>query len=215
MDFTLSEEQEIFREELRKFLEAEIRPLDDRFGDEEMTAERAKELCRKLIPWGYLGGDTEALGVERDATIACIRTEELARTFPALAGISGMTAGAAAAIAAGAHPEVAARLVELPGGQPFRQMRICGEPHPVSHREVAAGPRRPRIADRRRPAEGPPPTKAHRYPSRLAVDPLLSSRCPRRSKAMISPLLKGGDHPWRLRLLYASGWRQRRPGKRA
>ena len=56
MDFDLTEEQEIFREELRKFLEAEIRPLDDRYGDEEMTADRARELCKKLIPWGYMGG---------------------------------------------------------------------------------------------------------------------------------------------------------------
>ena len=63
MDFTLNEEQQILREELRKFLEAEIRPLDDRWGDEEMTAERARELCKKLIPWGYMGGGAEALGV--------------------------------------------------------------------------------------------------------------------------------------------------------
>jgi alkylation response protein AidB-like acyl-CoA dehydrogenase len=121
MDFTLNEEQQILREELRKFLEAEIRPFDDRWGDEEMTSERAKELCKKLIPWGYMGGGAEALGVERDATIACIQTEELARAFPALAGISGMTAGAAAGIKAGAHPEVSARLVE-----PLRQSELVG-----------------------------------------------------------------------------------------
>ena len=121
MDFTLNDEQQILREELRKFLEAELRPLDDRWGDEEMTAERARELCKKLIPWGYMGGRGEASGAPRDATIACIQTEELARVFPALAGISGMTAGCAAAIAMGAHPDVAARLVE-----PLRQSELVG-----------------------------------------------------------------------------------------
>lgn len=121
MDFTLNEEQQIFREELRKFLSAEIQPADDRWGDEEMTAGRAKELCRKLVPWGYMGGSADALGVEPSATIGCIQSEELARAFPALVGISGMTAGTASGIAAGAHPEIAQRLVE-----PLRQSELVG-----------------------------------------------------------------------------------------
>jgi alkylation response protein AidB-like acyl-CoA dehydrogenase len=120
MDFELTEEQEIFRESFRKFLEAEIQPLDDRFGDEEMTAERARELSKKLIPWGFLGGEGAA-EVERDTTIRCIQTEELSRVFPGLSGITGMTAACAAGIAAGAHPEVAARLVE-----PLRQGELIG-----------------------------------------------------------------------------------------
>ena len=120
MDFELTEEQEIFRESFRKFLEAEIRPLDDRFGDEEMTAERARELSKQLIPWGFLGGEAAA-AVERDTTIRCIQNEELSRIFPGLAGITGMTAACAAGIAAGAHPEVAARLVE-----PLRQGELIG-----------------------------------------------------------------------------------------
>ena len=120
MDFELTEEQEIFRESFRKFLEAEIHPLDDRFGDEEMTAERARELSKQLIPWGFLGG-AAAAEVERDTTIRCIQNEELSRIFPGLAGITGMTAACAAGIAAGAHPEVAARLVE-----PLRQGELIG-----------------------------------------------------------------------------------------
>jgi alkylation response protein AidB-like acyl-CoA dehydrogenase len=120
MDFELTEEQEIFRESLRKFLEAEIQPLDDRYGDEEMTPERAKELSKKLIPWGFLGGEGAA-EVERDAALRCIQSEELSRVFPGLAGITGMTAGCAASIAAGAHPELAARLVE-----PLRRGELIG-----------------------------------------------------------------------------------------
>ena len=54
MDFELNEEQRMFRDSLRKFLDAQLRPLDDRWGDLEMTAERAKGLLKMLIPWGYV-----------------------------------------------------------------------------------------------------------------------------------------------------------------
>ena len=105
MDFELAEEHRIFRDSLRKFLEAEIRPLDDRWGDEEMTPERARELQKMLLPWGYLGEQRSD-----DPFINCIMTEELGRVFPSLAGIVGMTAGAGWAITRRAHPEVARRL---------------------------------------------------------------------------------------------------------
>ena len=105
MDFELAEEHRIFRDSLRKFLEAELRPLDDRWGDEEMTSERARELQKMLLPWGYLGAHRSG-----DPFINCIMTEELGRVFPSLAGIVGMTAGAGWAIARRAHPEVAQRL---------------------------------------------------------------------------------------------------------
>jgi alkylation response protein AidB-like acyl-CoA dehydrogenase len=111
MEFELSEEQEILRENLRKFLEAEIRPYDDRYGDEEMTPERAKQLCKLLMPWGYLGG-AGVLAGSADPVIRCILTEELARVFPGLAGVSGITGAAASAVRFGAHPEVAERLAE-------------------------------------------------------------------------------------------------------
>jgi len=105
MDFELAEEHRIFRDSLRKFLQAEIRPLDDRWGDEEMTPERARELQKMLLPWGYLGEQRSD-----DPFINCIMTEELARVFPSLAGIVGMTAAAGWAITRRAHPEVVRRL---------------------------------------------------------------------------------------------------------
>ena len=147
MEFELNEEQQILREELRKFLESEIRPLDDRWGDEEMDAERARGLCKKLIPWGYMGGSGSELGVARDATVGCILNEELARVFPALSGISGMTAGTASGIAMGAHPEVAARLVEplrrseLIGCNAFTEPNVGSDPSGIECRAEKKGDR--------------------------------------------------------------------------
>jgi alkylation response protein AidB-like acyl-CoA dehydrogenase len=120
VDFELTEEQEVLRESLRKFLEAEIRPYDDRHGDEEMTPELARELCKKLIPWGYMG-DGGMLGGTSEPIVRSILTEELARVFPGLAGISGITAGAASLVRHLAHPDVAARLAE-----PLAQAEIIG-----------------------------------------------------------------------------------------
>jgi len=109
MDFELNEEQRMFQDSLRKFLDAEVRPLDDRWGDLEMTAERAKPLLKMLIPWGYVGNDG-ILGGGSEAIIRCVQSEELSATFPGLAGMSGITAGAASMIASIAHPELARRL---------------------------------------------------------------------------------------------------------
>lgn len=111
MEFEFTEEQQVLRENLRKFLEAEVRPCDDRHGDQEMTPELAKQLCKMLIPWGYLG-EGGTLGGSGDPMIRAILTEELARVFPGLAGISGITASAATLVRAGAHPELVARLAE-------------------------------------------------------------------------------------------------------
>jgi alkylation response protein AidB-like acyl-CoA dehydrogenase len=147
MEFELDEEQQILREELRKFLEAEIRPLDDRWGDVEMTADHAREFCKKLIPWGYMGGGLAQQGVARDATVGCILNEELARVFPALSGVSGMTAGTASGIGMGAHPEVAARLVEplraseLVGCNAFTEPNVGSDPSGIECRAEKKGDR--------------------------------------------------------------------------
>jgi acyl-CoA dehydrogenase len=110
MDFTLNDEQVMFRDSLRKFLDAEVRPLDDRWGDLEMTAERAKPLLKMLIPWGYLGLEGILAGGS-DPIIRCVQSEELSAAFPGLSGMSGITSGAASLISANAHPDLAERLV--------------------------------------------------------------------------------------------------------
>src|ERR1039457_6519078 len=110
MDFELNEEQRMFRDSLRKFLDAEVRPLDDRWGDLEMTAERAKGLLKSLVPWGYVGIEGIMDGGS-EPIIRCVQSEELSATFPGLAGMSGITSGAASLIAANAHPDLARHLV--------------------------------------------------------------------------------------------------------
>lgn len=109
MDFEFNEEQRMFRDSLRRFLDAEVRPLDDRWGDLEMTGERAKPLLKMLIPWGYIGNEGILSG-DAEPVIRCIRSEELSATFPGLSGMSGITSGAASLIAANGHPDLAQRL---------------------------------------------------------------------------------------------------------
>ena len=110
MDFELNDEQRMFRDSLRKFVDAEVRPLDDRWGDLEMTAERAKPLLKMLIPWGYVGIEGILAGGS-EPVIRCVQSEELSATFPGLAGMSGITSGSALMVAANAHPDLAQRLV--------------------------------------------------------------------------------------------------------
>ncbi|MFZ0888105.1 MAG: acyl-CoA dehydrogenase family protein [Candidatus Binataceae bacterium] len=140
MDFELAQEHRIFRDSFRKFLEAEIRPLDDRWGDEEMTPERARQLSKMLVPWGFLGSNRSD-----DPFINCIQTEELARIFPSLAGIVGMTARAGWAITRRAHPEVAARLGppllagDLIGANAISEPNVGSDPSAIQCRAEKKG----------------------------------------------------------------------------
>ncbi len=118
MDFTLNEEQQIFRE----------------------------ELCKKLVPWGYVGAGAEAMGVERDATIACIQSEELARAFPALVGIAGMTV----------WPGLQRRNVPYRG---CRDARIRATPWRIAASATGAKARRRFGRERRSKAKARPGTK--------------------------------------------------------
>jgi alkylation response protein AidB-like acyl-CoA dehydrogenase len=140
MDFELQEEHRIFRDSLRRFLEAEIRPYDERWGDEEMTPERARPLQKMLVPWGYLGEQRPD-----DPFINCIMTEEMARVFPSLAGIVGMTAGAGGAITARAHPDVARRLGppllagDLIGANAISEPNVGSDPSSIECRAELRG----------------------------------------------------------------------------
>ena len=86
MDFELNEEQRMFRDSLRKFLDAEVRPLDDRWGDLEMTAERAKPLLKMLIPWGYV--DSEGImAVAPNRSSSASRARNCRRVFRGVADV--------------------------------------------------------------------------------------------------------------------------------
>ncbi|HVA77363.1 MAG TPA: acyl-CoA dehydrogenase family protein [Candidatus Binataceae bacterium] len=138
MDFALDEDHRIFRDSLRKFLESELRPLDEKWGDEEMVPERARQLTKMLVPWGYLDGRS-------DPFISCIMTEELARIFPSAAGIVGMTAGAGWSITRRAHPEVAMRLGppllagELIGANAISEPNVGSDPSSIQCRAERKG----------------------------------------------------------------------------
>jgi acyl-CoA dehydrogenase len=142
MDFEPQQEHRIFRDSLRKFLETELRPLDQRWGDEEMLPDRARQLTKMLVPWGYLGD-----GRGDDPFISCIMTEELARVFPSAAGIVGMTAGAGWAISRRAHPEVAKRLAppllagDLIGANAISEPNVGSDPSSIQCRAVREGDR--------------------------------------------------------------------------
>ena len=142
MDFEPQQEHRIFRDSLRKFLETELRPLDQRWGDEEKLPERARQLTKMLVPWGYLGD-----GRVDDPFISCIMTEELARVFPSAAGIVGMTAGAGWAISRRAHHEVAKRLAppllagDLIGANAISEPIVGSDPSSIQCRAVREGDR--------------------------------------------------------------------------
>ncbi len=142
MEFELTDEQELLRENLRKFLGAEILPWDEKYGDEEMTAERAKPLLGMLVPWGYIGPDQPD-----DPIVRAILVEEMARVFPGLAGIAFIASAAAGAVATGAHPAVAERLAgpmargELIGCMGISEPNVGSDPSGIECRAELRGDR--------------------------------------------------------------------------
>jgi alkylation response protein AidB-like acyl-CoA dehydrogenase len=104
MDFNLTEEQQILRESVRKFLEKEIKPIGIQYGDGQIPQEMLAALVRKLEPFGYMDGTD-------DLFTAALLSEELARVFPALEGI--MTANL-----------VCARYIQQAGSQELKERAI-------------------------------------------------------------------------------------------
>jgi len=107
MEFEFTGEQRLVQENVRRFLEAKIRPYDDRHGDRAMTPDLARALLKMIMPMGYAGKDYPA-----DPVIAAILDEEMGRVFPSLGGIAYITNAATHLVAGSAHPDVQARLVE-------------------------------------------------------------------------------------------------------
>jgi acyl-CoA dehydrogenase len=86
MDPELTEEQRIFKEQIRKFVDAEIRPLVD---EAEEKQEFPVELFRKAGRLGYLGMryPQEYGGANADKVTECIFVEELHRACSGIASV--------------------------------------------------------------------------------------------------------------------------------
>jgi alkylation response protein AidB-like acyl-CoA dehydrogenase len=107
MEFEFNEDQRMVRDSVRRFLDTEIQPYDDKHGDEEMTSELAKALLKRLIPFGYIGSERPD-----DPIINGILYEEMGRVFPSLGGLVYIAGAAGPLVKATAHPEVRDRLAE-------------------------------------------------------------------------------------------------------
>lgn len=108
MDFTFSEEQTMLREMVRKFADAEMRPLAEKIDREERTP---AELIRKMaeigllgLPWPekYGGAGVGEMGY-------CIAVEEVAR------------ASSSCAVLMGAHTGLASSAIYLDGSEELKQ----------------------------------------------------------------------------------------------
>jgi alkylation response protein AidB-like acyl-CoA dehydrogenase len=107
MEFEFNEDQRLVRDSVRRFLDAEIQPLDDEYGDREMTPELARELLKMLIPFGYIGPERPD-----DPIITGILYEEMGRVSPSLGGLVYIASVVGPLVRATAHPEVRDRLAQ-------------------------------------------------------------------------------------------------------
>jgi acyl-CoA dehydrogenase len=135
MHFELTEEQRIVQDTLRRFLEAELAPLDRKHGDEEMTPELARDLLARIKPFGYIGHDRPD-----DPIITSILYQEMGRVFPSLGGVAFITSVIGPGVARNAHPEVAERLAEpliegeLIGCAAYSEPGVGSDPSSISCR---------------------------------------------------------------------------------
>ena len=90
MDFGLSEEQKIFKDQIRNFAETEIAPLVDEAEETETTP---LDIFPKMGKLGYLGitYPEEYGGAGADKVTECILLEELNKVCAGIAGAVGTT----------------------------------------------------------------------------------------------------------------------------
>ncbi len=96
MDFALTEEQRMLKDNVRNFLEKEIVPVVDEHEKQgPLTKEAAVGFIRRLMPFGYLVGflPEQYGGAELDHKTNGILIEELARAWASLAGTLFLAAG--------------------------------------------------------------------------------------------------------------------------
>ncbi len=140
MDFLPNDEHELLRESVRSFLEKEMAPLDREYGDREITPELAKQLIKRLMPFGYLGAETA-----KDPLVQAILLDELGRVFPSLLGIQYICGTVAAMVDTRAHASVRARLAgpllagDRIGCAGFSEPNVGSDPRSVECKAVRKG----------------------------------------------------------------------------
>lgn len=87
MDFELSQEQMMIKENIRKYLETEIAPLVNEYENNQQYV--PKDIIKKLIPFGFIGGllPEDIGGYGLDHVTYFIMIEELSRVWPSLRAI--------------------------------------------------------------------------------------------------------------------------------
>src|SRR5690625_2900060 len=87
MDFELSQEQMMIKENIRKYLETEIAPLVNEYENNQQYV--PKDIIKKLIPFGFIGGllPEDIGGYGLDHVTYFIMIEELSRIWPSLRAI--------------------------------------------------------------------------------------------------------------------------------
>ena len=116
MDFALTEEQMMLKENVRNFLEKEIVPIVDEHEKEgPLTKEAAVAFIRRLMPFGYLVGflPEQYGGSVLEAKTNGVLLEELARAWASLAGTLFIVAGFWWLLNEAGSPEQKERLLPL------------------------------------------------------------------------------------------------------
>ena len=101
MDFEFTEDQKLFRESLREFLDKEIAPIvDERDRKGSLTKEETIGFMKKFKKIG-IGFDPESLKeMAQDFMLFAIFAEETFRVWPSLAATLGINAGTMAVVVA-------------------------------------------------------------------------------------------------------------------
>lgn len=88
MNFDLSIEQQMIKDNIKKFLDKEIAPLVNEYEHNHKPV--TKEIIKKLLPFGFIGGllPKEAGGGGLDHVTYFLMIEELSRVWPSLRAIT-------------------------------------------------------------------------------------------------------------------------------
>lgn len=113
MKLEFTEEQQMLKQTVKKFLENEIRPYAEEYTDQLIPKELAHELIKKLIPFGYVVGPfpEEIGGMNIDTISQGILFEELFRVFPGLGGIVFITQDTALSLFEDGNKDQIARFI--------------------------------------------------------------------------------------------------------